>query len=153
MTRTTDMDAKVIPAMLDMLDKSPLWPWDSAPTIWAVICMDPAVVLPALVVPSLGHVTGVAQAWRDQLPADSVPVEGLVLIHEGWVQPRNEDGTEQEGVRLEVRDAVLAEKDGTVTMFRHIRNDGISEVELDPTGATYPSVEAMREVAASAWRD
>jgi hypothetical protein len=145
--------AKVIPALLETLDKSPLWPWDSAPTIWAVINADPAVILPAMVVPSLGHVVGVAEAWRDQLPADSVPTEALVLIHEGWVVPNNDDGTPQEGVRHEVRDAILAEKDGAVSMFRHTRNVGIEEVELDPTGATYPSVEAMRQVAASSWRD
>lgn len=145
--------ARVVPALLESLDKSPLWPWDAPPAIWAVVNEDPTILMIAFSVPTLGHLVGIAQAWRDQMPADSVPMEGLILIHEGWVQPLNEDGTPVEGVRHETRDAILAEKDGTVSLFRHTRNGSVEEVELDPTAPSLPSVEAMREVAAASWRD
>jgi hypothetical protein len=145
--------ARVATGLLETLDRSPLWPWDSPITLFAVIGEDPVVMLPALSIPTLGHLTAVAEQWREQLPPDTWTPEAMILATEGWLQPTAEDGTAQEGVRVEYREATLVEKDGSVTVLRHIRNGAISEVEVDPMAAAFPTVEAMRQVAASSWRD
>jgi hypothetical protein len=137
---------KAIPALLETLNTSPLWAWDTNPVLWAILCDDPVIITPAIYVPDLSTLVALAGQWAQQMPADSVPMEGLVLVTEGWLP-------QGEGVRLEVRDAVLAEKDGTISHFRHTRNAGIEEIELDPAQPAIPSVEAMRLVAASSWRD
>lgn len=145
--------AKVVPVLLHALDDSPIWRWDSPPSLWPLMGEDPVVVLPALMFQSLDQINAVSEAWAQQMPGDAVKPEALCLVTDGWLPPVDEGGMPQTGVLVEVRDAVLITKTGDLSMFRHFRGGSITELEVDPTAPAVPSVEAMRSVAASAWRD
>jgi hypothetical protein len=137
-------DDVVFPKVLIELDKSPLWAWDSPPVLWALLCEDPVIITPALVLPSVEHLTHIAGHWMEQMPANAVAVDTLALTIEGV-------GLHMYGpATAEFRDAIVCHRDGTMRMFRHIRNSGVTSI--DPTEQALPAIEAMREVGASAWR-
>jgi hypothetical protein len=132
----------VYKSLLVQLSKSPLWSWDAAPSLWAVLNdEDPCVITPVLSVDTVEHFAHVAHAWRAQV-GGTLAVGHLCLITEGW---------ETTGERQrEVRDAVGISQDGDTVLLRFYRDNG-EVVDLDPVTLETESLVAAREVGAAAW--
>jgi hypothetical protein len=133
----------VYKALLEQLSKSPLWAWDAAPSLWAVLNdEDPCVITPVLSVQSVDHFAHVAHAWRAQV-GGTIAVGHLCLITEGWERVG--------GREREVRDAVGISQDGDTVFLRFYRDSGDVAV-LDPVTSEAESLAAAREVGAAAWQ-
>lgn len=130
-------------ALLTQLDASPLWSWDAAPSLWALLREeDPMVITPVVSMPSTGHLVAVARMWREQI-GGTVPVDQLCLITEGWEVHSEED-------KREVRDLFAITKDGGLTFLRYYRQ-GHEIQEMDTVESRTDGLAAVREVGAAAW--
>ena len=131
-------DRTVFGRLLMTLAVSPMWNWDAPPMLWAVICEDPVVITPAIMMRSIGELKPMAEHWRSHMP-DDIPADTLCLVCEGAFT----DGPE-------VRDAIVIHRDGGMAFFRHTRGTEVIQ-QYDPTESTIESVEVMREVATKKW--
>lgn len=132
----------VYKALLVQLNRSPLWTWDAAPSLWAVLNdEDPCVITPVLSVQSVEHFVHVAHSWREQV-GGTLAVGHLCIVTEGWETAGD--------TRREVRDAVGISQDGDTVLLRFYRDSG-EVVDLDPVTSDAESLSAAREVGAAAW--
>lgn len=135
------MDGSPIPGLLTMIDDSPLWHWDSHPSLWAMdVRGDIAIVTPIIMAENLEVFEGMAQEWRSN--DASIAVSYLCLIVEGV-------GT-MDGRQVEVRDAISGTSDGELTRFRHVR--GGETHEVDTIAEDFAPLTTMRLIAAAAWK-
>lgn len=157
---TENHRVNVYSQFLTTLAQSPLWSWDSAPSLWAVMGEDPAIVTPII-----GEVAGpevlryIAQQWQQN--GAEVPVSGLFLVAEGWAvtlsgeRDRSTDPAPQQIAdtvgATETRSLLAVHRDGELLHVEHCRaDDTVREVEAGAVMDSY--ADAMRLVGAAAWR-
>jgi hypothetical protein len=136
-------EVKVYTALLQQLAASPMWQWDTAPSMWAVLNDDdPVIVTPVFQVSSVSEFVELAHVWRANV-GGAVAVQYLLLVVEAW-----ENSTD--GKVYEIRDLVSISHDGATTFLRFYRHDG-SVKEMDPMTSMSDALSAVREVGAAAW--